>query len=99
MATDWQTSRELMSAAIDFAEAVETAGFSEEDRSLIVQAGRAPHNLYDFMVSAYTMPEALRYDIIRQRHNRRQSPGHARRGAGRTGRAPRCPHPTPGARL
>ena len=66
MATDWQTIRELMSAAIDFAEAVETAGFSEEDRDPIVQAGGQSVSLYDFMVSAHTVPEALRYDVIRQ---------------------------------
>lgn len=70
MKTDWQTIRELMSAAIDFAEAVETAGFSEEDRNLMVQAGAHSVSLYEFMVSAHTLPEALRYDIIRQRHDK-----------------------------
>ena len=69
MATDWQTIRGLMSTAIDFAEAVETAGFTEEDRGLIVQAGGQSVSLYDVMTSAHTLPEALRYDIVRQRHD------------------------------
>lgn len=70
MATNWQTIRELMLTAIDFAEAVESKGFSEEDRSIIVQANGRSISLYDLMVSAHTLPEALRYHIIRQRHDK-----------------------------
>jgi hypothetical protein len=70
MATDWKSIRELMSAVIDFAEAIEAAGYSEGDRALTVQVNGQTISLYDFMVSAHTLPENLRYEIIRDRHDK-----------------------------
>ncbi|WP_127077721.1 hypothetical protein [Rhodomicrobium lacus] len=69
MITDWQTIRALMAAAIDFAEAVERAGLSEEDRGRTVHVDGRTVSLFDIMASASTLPEALRYRIIRDRHD------------------------------
>lgn len=70
MKTDWKTIRELMSAVIDFAEGIEMAGYDGADRGLTVQTNGRSTSLSDFMVSAYTLPENLRYRIIRDRHDK-----------------------------
>jgi len=69
MTTDWQTIRSLMAAAIDFAEGVERAGFSEDDRCRAVDVDGQTVTLFDIMASATTLPEVLRYRIIHDRHD------------------------------
>jgi len=68
MSTDWKAIRELMSAVIDYGEAVEAAGFDEDKCGLTVQIRGQSVSLFDFITSAYTLPESLRYQIIRERH-------------------------------
>ncbi len=70
MATDWKTIRELMSAVIDFAEGVEMAGYEEQDRGRIMRVNGQQISLFDFMASAQSLPEDLRYRIIRERHDK-----------------------------
>lgn len=69
MPTDWKMIRDLMSSVIDFGEAVEAAGWREDDRERTVQINGRQMSLYEFMVSAHTLPENLRYQIIRDRHD------------------------------
>lgn len=68
MNTDWARVRDLMAAAIDTCERIEQAGFREEDRGLTTDIGGTAVSLNDMMVSAWTLPENLRYRIIRARH-------------------------------
>lgn len=69
MATDWNLIREMMSTAIDSCERIEQLGYSEYDRDAHVDVNGNPVSLHEFMVSAWTYPENLRYQIIRQRHD------------------------------
>jgi hypothetical protein len=69
MATDWNLIREMMSTAIDSCERIEQLGYSEYDRDTHVDVNGNPVSLHEFMVSAWTYPENLRYQIIRQRHD------------------------------
>ena len=83
MATDWKVIRELMSSVIDFAEGIEAAGYTEADRALAVQINGQSVSLFDFMVSAHTLPENLRYCIIRERHDNNADAPTFRRSRGR----------------
>jgi hypothetical protein len=67
MATDWNLIRELMAAVIDSCEQIEAAGYTEQDRGLTVDVSGQTVSLQEFMVSAWTLPENLRYQIIRDR--------------------------------
>lgn len=70
MATDWNLIRELMAAVIDSCEQIEAAGYTEQDRSLTVDVSGQTVSLQEFMTSAWTLPENLRYQIIRDRHGK-----------------------------
>jgi len=68
MKTDWALLREMMNAALDACEAIEAAGFAEEDRDAAIDVDGAAVTVSDFLTSAWTYPENLRYKIIRDRH-------------------------------
>ena len=68
MKTDWNLIREMMGAAIDACERIESTGYIENDRDATIDVGGQQVSVHDFLVSAWTLPENLRYQIIRERH-------------------------------
>jgi hypothetical protein len=70
MPTDWNLIRDLMAAVIDSCEQIEAAGYTELDRSLAVDVSGRKVSVHEFMISAWTLPEHLRYRIIRDRHDK-----------------------------
>ncbi|MBN9082470.1 MAG: hypothetical protein BGP04_06940 [Rhizobiales bacterium 62-17] len=69
MKTDWNLIRAMMGAAIDACERIEAAGYTENDREAAIDIGGQRVSVHDFLVSAWTLPENLRYQIIRERHD------------------------------
>lgn len=69
MKTDWRQIREMMNTAIDSCEQIEAAGFSEEHRSATVEINGVDYSVQKFLISAWTLPENIRYQIIRERHD------------------------------
>lgn len=69
MKTDWNQIREMMGAAIDACERIEATGYTENDRDAITQVDGQQVSVHDFLVSAWTLPENLRYQIIHERHD------------------------------
>ena len=67
--TDWTLIREMMATAIDACERLEAAGYRENDRDAVVTMHGQDVSVHDFLVSAWTYPEAIRYAIIRNRHD------------------------------
>jgi hypothetical protein len=68
MKTDWQQIREMMNTVIDSCEQIETAGFNEEHRSATVEIKGVDYSVQEFLISAWTLPENIRFQIIRERH-------------------------------
>ena len=68
MQTDWQQIREMMNTVIDSCEQIETAGFREEHRAATVDIKGIDYSVQEFLISAWTLPENIRYQIIRERH-------------------------------
>jgi len=68
METDWDLIREMMKAAIDTCERIEKAGYKESDREATIDVNGQQVSVHDILVSAWTMPENIRYQIIRERH-------------------------------
>ncbi|MCZ7450230.1 hypothetical protein O8B93_21835 [Agrobacterium rhizogenes] len=69
MKTDWNLIREMMSVAIDACERIEVVGYAENDRDATIDVKGQQISVHDFLVSAWTLPENLRYQIIRERHD------------------------------
>lgn len=69
MKTDWNLIREMMSAAIDTCERIEACGYSENDRDATAVLAGQNVSVYEMLVSAWTYPESIRYQIIRARHD------------------------------
>lgn len=69
MKTDWNLIREMMGAAIDACERIEATGYSEKDRDASIDVGGQQVSVHDFLVTAWTLPENVRYQIIRERHD------------------------------
>lgn len=67
MKTDWQQIREMMNTVIDSCEQIETAGFNEDHRSATVETRGVHYSVQEFLISAWTLPENIRYQIIRER--------------------------------
>lgn len=65
--TDWQMIRDMMNAAIDACERMEILGYQEADREATIEIAGQRVTAHDFVVSAWTYPESLRYRIIRAR--------------------------------
>lgn len=68
MKTDWHLVRDMIGAAIDACERIEATGYREEDRDAIIDIEGQEVTVHDILVSAWTLPENLRYRIIRARH-------------------------------
>ncbi|KAF0864930.1 hypothetical protein RZO07_24780 [Pseudomonas protegens] len=69
MNTDWQQIRDMMNTVIDSCEQIEAAGYREEYRSAKVQIEEQDYSVHEFLISAWTLPENLRYRIIQERHD------------------------------
>ncbi|MES5047192.1 hypothetical protein ABVB72_18115 [Rhizobium nepotum] len=69
MKTDWNLIREMIGAAIDACERIEATGYAEGDRDATIDVEGQQVSIRDFLVSAWTLPENLRYQIIRERHD------------------------------
>ena len=69
MKTDWNLVRSMMDTAIDACEAIEVMGYTEAHRDMTVDIHGGHATVFDFMVSAWTLPESMRYRIIRERHD------------------------------
>jgi hypothetical protein len=70
MTTDWNLIRDMMNAAIDACERVEAAGYTESDRCATINVQGRKVSVHDFLISAWTLPENIRYQIIRERHDK-----------------------------
>ena len=70
MPTDWSLIRAMMAAAIDTCEQLEAMGYAERHRDRAAGLNGAG-SVHDYVVSAWTLPENLRYRIIRERHDQR----------------------------
>lgn len=68
MSTDWGLVRAMMESAITACERLEALGISEEHRGAVLQVNGQTVSVFDVLTSAWTYPEALRYQIIRQLH-------------------------------
>ncbi|WP_244562625.1 hypothetical protein [Agrobacterium fabrum] len=67
--TDWNSIRGVLNAAIDACERIEALQYAEADREATTDIGGQEVSVHDFLVSAWTYPEKLRYQIIRERHD------------------------------
>lgn len=65
METDWNTIRRMMNAAIDACERIERSGYNENDRDATISVNGQAVSVQDLLVSAWTYPENVRYQIIR----------------------------------
>ncbi|GAB2924096.1 hypothetical protein GCM10027093_74420 [Paraburkholderia jirisanensis] len=70
MKTDWRLIREVLNAAIDSCERLEQAGYAEEHRNRYVQVNGQQVSVHEFLISAWTLPENARYEVIRARHEK-----------------------------
>jgi hypothetical protein len=68
MNTDWNLLRRMMATAIDSCEAIEALEMEDADRARAVAVGGVQVSAWDFLTSAWTYPENLRYQIVRERH-------------------------------
>ncbi|MND24323.1 hypothetical protein [Agrobacterium tumefaciens] len=68
MKTDWDVIRNMMNAALNACERIEASGYVETDRDATIDIGGQQVSVHDMLVSAWTYPESLRYQIIRERH-------------------------------
>lgn len=66
--TDWNMIKEMMNAAIDACEKIEKTGYAAGDRDATINIGGQDVSVHDMLVSAWTYPENLRYQIIHERH-------------------------------
>ena len=69
MKTDWALIREAMNTVVDSCERLERNGYTERHRDLQVDVHGHPVSIHEFMISAWTLPENVRYDILRRRHD------------------------------
>ncbi|GAB2586727.1 hypothetical protein ISP15_11565 [Dyella jejuensis] len=67
MATDWKLIREVLDTVIDSCERLERNGYTGQHRDISIDVGESSVSVCDFMVSAWTLPENVLYQIIRQR--------------------------------
>ncbi|POO56218.1 hypothetical protein [Agrobacterium rosae] len=68
MKTDWNLVRDMLNAAIDTCERIEAAGYTESDRDADIDVNGQAVSVQDFLASAWTASENLRYKIICSRH-------------------------------
>jgi hypothetical protein len=68
MSTDWKLIRTMMESAMAACERFEALGLRESDRGAVERVDGQTVSVFDALTSAWTYPEMLRYQIIRQRH-------------------------------
>ncbi|MBV7417268.1 hypothetical protein KW830_02235 [Comamonas sp. CMM03] len=59
----------MMETAISACEQMEAMGYNESHRHLSIETSQGPVTVFDLMVSSFTYPESIRYQIIRERHD------------------------------
>jgi hypothetical protein len=59
----------MMAAAIDACERIEASGYRADDRDATIDVHGQPVSVHDILASAWTFPEAMRYRIVRHRHD------------------------------
>lgn len=69
MSTDWELIRNLMNAALDACQTVDRLNIDLNDHAKTTEVNGQNVSVSDFLQSAHTYPEALRYSIIRSRHD------------------------------
>ncbi|WP_025129522.1 hypothetical protein [Pseudomonas sp. PH1b] len=69
MQTDWQQIRDMMNTVIDSCEQIENSGYGEAYRSARVSIDGRDYSVHEFLISAWTLPENIRYQIIQERHD------------------------------
>jgi hypothetical protein len=67
--TDWDQIRNVLSAAIDFCEQLETLGYSEQARVRSALINGTNVSAFEVVTSAWSIAEATRYAVIRSRHD------------------------------
>lgn len=70
--TNWHLIRDAIDAVIDSCEALENAGYSEKDRGRVVRIADRAISIQDLLTSGWTIAEHVRYQIIRERHEKRE---------------------------
>jgi hypothetical protein len=68
MKTDWNLIKKMINSAVDACEQIEAAGYSEGDREATTDVQGREVSVFEFLISAWTLPETVRYRIIRERH-------------------------------
>jgi len=68
--TDWELIRAMMRSAIDACERLEALGVGENDRDAWVEIAGRQISVFEILTSAWTYPETLRYQIVRDRHEK-----------------------------
>lgn len=69
MTTDWNLVRAMLNAAVDACERIEATGFAPADREATIDIRGQKVSVHDFLVSGWTLPETIRYQIVRDRHD------------------------------
>ncbi|WP_199541135.1 hypothetical protein [Paraburkholderia kururiensis] len=69
METNWNLIREVINTAIDSCEKLEQVGYAEQHRGITIDVGGQRASVQDFLVSAWTLAENARYEVIRERHD------------------------------
>jgi len=58
----------MINTAINACEQIESVGYSESDREATTSVQGHDVSVFEFLISAWTLPENVRYQIIRERH-------------------------------
>lgn len=69
MTTDWGLIRRVMNSALDACERLDRIGITEDDRSASTRVGEVDIRVWDFLQSAWVMPENFAYMVVRLRHD------------------------------
>jgi hypothetical protein len=67
--TDWNLIRAVINTAIDSCERLDKLGYVESHRGLTVDVNGHNVSVHEFLISAWTLAENARYQVIRQRHD------------------------------
>ena len=69
MNTDWKLIRGVMNSVLDACEQLEATGATESDRGASTRIGDADVTVWEFLQSAWIMPENYSYMAVRLRHD------------------------------
>ena len=69
MNTDWKLIKNLLNTTIDALESAESCGDLREKSPELINVNGTQVSVFDFLQSAWTYPENLKYEIIRDRHD------------------------------